>query len=73
MEQCRVPLENKGFRLSRSTAKCVKCQFNEGGGGSVDKVTIGGATIPRIDKFKYRGLSFKKVRILMMKITNELR
>ena len=48
LEQWRHTLESRGFRLSRSKTKYLKCEFSE-------VVTMDGVVIPTVEKFKYLG------------------
>jgi len=54
LENWRLTLEARGFRLSRSTTEYLHCYFNgrmeEGG-----EITLDGRQIPKVDKFKYLG------------------
>ena len=47
-------MESRGFRLSRSKTKYLRCGFS-GVEGDSGKVTMGGVVVPRIEKFKYLG------------------
>jgi len=53
-EQWRQTLESRGFRLSRSKTEYLKCEFS-GVGGDEGEITMVGAVIPRVQKFKYLG------------------
>ena len=52
-------MESKGFKLSRSKTKYLRCEFSgvEGDGG---EVTMGGVVVPRVEKFKYLGSFIEK-------------
>jgi len=52
LEKWRHTLESRGFTLIRSKTEYLRCGLSgeEGGGG---EVTMGGAVIPRVEKFKY--------------------
>jgi len=54
LEKWRHSLESKGFRLSRSKTKYLRCGFSgvEMDGG---EVTMGGVVVPQVKKFKYLG------------------
>jgi len=45
-------LKSRGFKLSRSKTKYLRCDYNGGEEGSGD-----GDAILKVDKFKYLGLS----------------
>jgi len=48
-----------GFRLNRSKTECLKYEFNgEEVGG--EEVTMGGAPILRVEKFRYLGSIIKE-------------
>ena len=55
LEQWRQTLDSRGFRLSRLKTEYLKCEFSSIGGDE-GEIIMGGAVIPRIQKFKYLGL-----------------
>ena len=50
----RHSLEFKGFRLSRSKTEYLRCRFS-GQERDDEEVTIGGAIVLMVEKFKYLG------------------
>jgi len=66
LEQWRQTLESREFRLSRSKTEYLKCGFS-GVGGDEGEITMDGAVIPRVQKFKVR--SWRRMEILMMILT----
>ena len=55
LERWRDTLEVKGFRLSRSKTEYLYCKFSADEGGVACEVVIEGASIPRVERFKYLG------------------
>jgi len=53
IERWRDTLEVKGFKLSRSKTQYLHCHFSVGEGGVKNEIAIGGAVIPRVERFKY--------------------
>ena len=55
LERWRHSLESRGFRLSKSKTRYLRCGFSgvERDGG---EVTMGGVVVLRVEKFKYLGL-----------------
>jgi len=47
LEKLRHILESKGFKLSRSKTKYLRCEVN-GVEGVEDEVTLGGEAIPKV-------------------------
>jgi len=48
-------VDAKDFRLSRLKTEYLHCRFSEGEGGVTNEVTIDGAVILEVEKFKYLG------------------
>jgi len=71
LERWRDTLQAKGFRLSRSKTEYLHCRFSACEGGVEDEVAIAGAVIPRVERFRYICLFFKKTGRLMKTLTNE--
>ena len=61
LEQWRDTLEAKGFKLSRSKTEYLHCRYADKGGVE-DEVAIGGAVIPRVERFKCLGLIIQEDR-----------
>jgi len=53
LEQWRATLEAKGFRVSRSKTKYLLCRFSAKEDGVVDRVTMEGMNISRVEKARY--------------------
>ena len=53
LECWRDTLETKGFKLSRSKTECRYCRFSADEGGVTSQVVIEGASIPRVERFRY--------------------
>ena len=53
LKQWRATLEAKCFRLSRLNTEYLHCRFSAGKEGVVDEVTIEGAAISRVERFRY--------------------
>jgi len=54
LARCRLTLESRGFKVSRSKTEYLHCYFSgrEDAGG---EVTIDGMVIPKVKKFKHLG------------------
>jgi len=48
-------LEAKGFRLNKSKTEYLHCKFSAEEGGVAREVTIEGAIILRVERFRYLG------------------
>jgi len=59
LEKWRNTLEFRGFRLSWSETEYLRCEFS-GVEGARGEVTMDGVVIPRVEKFKYLGLTIEK-------------
>jgi len=57
--------------LSRSKIEYLHCCFGAGEEGVVDEVTIEGAVISRVERFRYFGSIIHGNEILMRTSTNE--
>src|ERR1044071_7349267 len=55
LEEWRVALESKGFRISRSKTEYLYCDFSGVGNNEDTQITIEGQVVPQVTKFKYLG------------------
>jgi hypothetical protein len=55
LELWRQTLESKGFRLSRTKTKYMRCQFS-GENSDDGDVSLGGRIVPMNDTFRYFGI-----------------
>jgi len=55
LERWRDTSEPRGFRLSRSKIEYLHYKFSAGEGSVANEVTIEGAVIPSVEKFRYLG------------------
>jgi len=55
LERWRDTLEAKDFRLSRSKTEYLYCRFSADEGGVAGEAVIQGASILRVERFRYLG------------------
>jgi len=72
LERWMYSLESRGFRLSRSKTKNLRCGFSglEKDGG---EVTMSGVVVPSVEKFKYLGLIVEERKDIDEDISHHIR